>query len=135
MITRIYKSALFKYLVSFFIVVVLNGCYSDYTIRNLDPSEIDASSILKVYLKDGRTIDFTDKGSPNTLTGLNENELSYKNYEGIVYKLMKHQIERVYNERFSIFNTILLGIGIIALAFAAFIISIAISFHGRGLGG
>jgi hypothetical protein len=135
MINRIYKSRAFRRLIYFFIAVILNGCYSDYTIRKLDSSEIDASSILKVYLNDGRTVDFKEKGSPNTLISLNENELTYKNYEGIAYKLLKHEIERVYNERFSIFNTILCGVGIIALIFAGLIIAIAIKLQGRGFAG
>lgn len=112
MILKIYKSRLFRSLIYFFIAIILNSCYSDYIVRDLNYTDIETSAVLKIYLKDGRTLDLTNRNNPNQITGFNENDITYKNRDGNTFKILKETIDHLYNERFSYFNTLLAAIGI-----------------------
>jgi hypothetical protein len=132
MILSIYKTRLFRYLIYFFICVIFNGCTAQYLIKDYGSPDLDIPSVEKVYLTDGRVIDFTDRTTENTLIKVTKEDLTYKNLAGGVFTISTKEITRGYEKHSSPMNTILCVLGILASVFLGLVIWFAASFHGGG---
>jgi len=127
MIDRIYKSRLFRISAYFFISVIFGGCFSEYMISKPDPTEISAYSLQKIYLKDGRYINFVNRDNPNFFVSVNENEFIYRNREGDTFMLTNQDIEKIFVYKFSFLQTFLFVLKVLVIVGIGFLISAIIN--------
>lgn len=107
-----------KYCLLFITALCFSGCYSSEIISK-DPAKTNIKEVRKINLKDGTTVDFSDKYYQNILLRFDSSGFEYKNLFGISHTISKDQITQVYEKSLntwkSFFFILGAGIGIAAL--------------------